>query len=270
MVHALEVGHSPEGEAVEEHLRDGERQHAEPHAADAEELAADLARRGARVVERADALGLGEERGHPAELLDEVTATGHGHGRGEVVVKVRVLIAPPGLGLSGHEHGDHQPDRHPHEEGPAPAAVGDGHAATDEPDERAGQRARLVEAHVAGPVLGRVVVGDQRDGGGPVGLDRAHAHAEDEQQRVAGGDGVESHADGPQRDGGGEEPRAPDAVGEDADGNRAPTTSFTWTSTAASDTWNWCWIPSTACESDWRSPLSSAVVAASATRGSQP
>src|SRR5436190_8242056 len=40
--------------------------------------------------------------------------------------------------------------------------------------------------------------------------------------------------------------------------------------TAASETWNRCLMPSTAWASDWRSPLSRATVAASATSGAQP
>ena len=43
--------------------------------------------------------------------------------------------------------------------------------------------------------------------------------------------------------------------------------------TALSETWKTClmpWMPSTAWDSDWRSPDSSAVVIASATSGAQP
>jgi hypothetical protein len=40
--------------------------------------------------------------------------------------------------------------------------------------------------------------------------------------------------------------------------------------TAESETWKCLWMPSTAWESDWRSPLSMATVAASARRGSHP
>ena len=35
-------------------------------------------------------------------------------------------------------------------------------------------------------------------------------------------------------------------------------------------TWKWAWIPSAACESEPRSPVSSMTVAASATTGSAP
>ena len=40
--------------------------------------------------------------------------------------------------------------------------------------------------------------------------------------------------------------------------------------TTESDTWKLCLMPSTACDSDWRSPLSSAVVPASAIKGIHP
>ena len=135
--------------------------------------------------------------------------------------EVGVLMTARRLGGPQHEPAHEEPGWYPHPEGPPPPADRDGDAPADEAQEGTSQRARLVVAHHAAPVLHTVVVGDEGGRRRARRLQTADAEAGEEHHQVRGGGAVEGHACRPQRGGTGEQSRPAEPVGQDAHGEGA-------------------------------------------------